>query len=278
MTNRRFNIIKHSGNLERFSRKKLYRSLRRSGLPHGQSQLIADKVTAQVREGSRSQDIFENTLRIVNRTSPLAAVHYSLKRALFDLGPTGHHFETYVARYFDELGYETKTCQVLKGRLVKHEVDVIASNGTETVFVECKFHNRQGIKNDVKISLYVKARRDDLKEGPEGARLTRYFIASNTSFSTDAIAYGAGSGLGLLGVNAPEEESFLSAIKAMKLYPVTSLKHLNRTMKAELLASGVVLARELLDRTSLLVKAGMPERDIVRVLDEVRRLGDGQWK
>jgi len=31
------------------------------------------------------------------------------------------------------------------------------------IFVEAKFHNRLGVKTDLKVALYVKARFDDLK-------------------------------------------------------------------------------------------------------------------
>ena len=74
-----------------------------------------------------------------------------LKKAIFDLGPSGHHFETFVSRYFEEIGYTTKTCQTLNGRLVKHEIDIVGIKNGKRVFIECKFHNRIGIKNDIKI-------------------------------------------------------------------------------------------------------------------------------
>ena len=100
----KFRITKSHGGIENFSKRKLYSSLRLSGLPNKQSQLITEKVSGEVGEGSRTRDIFRKTLTLVNQTSPMAAVHYSLKRAIFELGPTGHHFETFVARYFEELG------------------------------------------------------------------------------------------------------------------------------------------------------------------------------
>lgn len=272
MSQKKFQIYKSHGGVENFSKKKLYSSLRRSGLPNRQSQLITDKVTKVISEGARTRDIYRKTLSLVHQASPVAAIHYSLKRAIFELGPTGHHFESFVARYFEELGYSTTTCAILPGRFVKHEVDVIATRNSKRAFVECKFHNRVGIKNDIKIALYVKARWDDLKAGPEGGNLESYYLASNTAFSLDALAYAKGSGLKLLGVNAPAELPFLEEIKSMHLYPITSLKSLNRFIREELLTRNIILAKDLPHELSLLRRLGMTEGQVERLLSEIELL------
>ena len=135
--------------------------------------------------------------------------------------------------------------------------------------MECKFHNRAGIKNDIKIALYVKARWDDLKNGPNGKNLEAFYLASNTSFSTDAITYAKGSGLNLLGVNAPVEKPFIEEIKSLKLYPVTSLRRINRYVKNELLNQNILLARELPGEIQLFKKMGLKDNEIDMVLNEV---------
>ncbi len=272
MRHKKFSIYKSHGGMEHFSKKKLYSSLRRSGLANKESQIIADKVSQEVGVGSKTKDIFRKTLSLVTQASPLAAAHYSLKRAIFDLGPTGHHFESFVARYFDELGYKTNLCKVLPGRLVKHEVDVIATRNGKRAFVECKFHNRIGIKNDIKIALYVKARWDDLKEGPEGKDLDAFYLASNTAFSIDAITYAKGTGLQLLGVNAPTDNPFLDEIKSMCLYPITSLKSISKIFKKELLEKNIILAKDLPANINLLLSMGMTEGQIDHILKEIEIL------
>lgn len=276
MSRRNFHVTKSHGGREAFSRRKLYTSLQRSGLPRKQCELIADKVAREVGEGSKTKDIFHKTLRLVKQTSPVAAVHYSLKRAIFELGPTGHYFEAFVAKYFVALGYSTKTCQTLRGRLVNHEVDVVAIKKGAKLFVECKFHNRVGIKNDIKIALYVKARWDDLKEGKDGAGLTGFCLASNTAFSLDALVYAKGSGLHLLGVNAPPEKSFLDEIKALHLYPITSLRSLTKIIKNQLLEKNIILAIELPSQINLLFQMGMQETQIDQLLAEIERLKEAK--
>jgi hypothetical protein len=276
MSKKNIQIYKSHGGLEKFSNEKLYSSLRRSGLQPKQCQLITDKVSGEIGEGSKTRDIYRKTLRLVNQSSPVAAVHYSLKKAIFDLGPSGHHFETFVSRYFEEIGYTTKTCQTLNGRLVKHEIDIIGIKNGKRVFIECKFHNRIGIKNDIKIALYVKARWDDLKQGVEGKKLDAFYLASNTAFTLDAITYSNGTGLKLLGVNAPVEKPFLEEIKALQLYPITSLKGLNKHFKNELLSRNILLAKELANQTNLLLKMGMEQRIIDQLLQEITLLKESR--
>lgn len=265
-------IVKASGLPETFSRKKLFQSLIRSGLSKRQCQLITDRVSREIYEGSKTSDIYKKTFQLVKASSPVAGAHYSLKRALFDLGPEGHHFEEFVARYFKARGFSTQTCQIRQGKFVKHEVDVIAKDKSGSHYVECKFHNRSGIKNDIKISLYVKARWDDLKDGPEGKDLAKFYIASNTAFSIDAITYAKGTGLELFGVNAPESNSFLDEIKKLKIYPLTSLRSIPRHVKHDLLKNNIILITELLDRKELLKSRGFSDSQIERTFEEIRIL------
>ncbi len=265
-------VIKANGGEESFSRNKLFRSLRRSGLPPRKCSLITDKVSSEIYQGATTRDIYRRAFQLVKETSPVAAAQYSLKKALFELGPTGHHFETYVARFFEARGYQTETCRTIQGKFVTHEVDVIAIKGTERYFVECKFHNRQGIRNDIKIALYVKARWDDLREGPEGKKLTGFYLASNTAFTSDAATYAKGTKLNLLGVNAPESRSFFDEIRELKLFPITSLRRLSKIIRNELIAKDILLATELLSEKRLLMKMGMTETEFGTLSEEIALL------
>ncbi len=265
-------IIKRDGRTENFSSRKLYRSLSHSGLPKKDCKSVTQKIEGQVLDGQSTQEIFQATLNEVRAISPKAAVRYSLKKSLFELGPSGHHFETYVSRFYQVRGYRTQTCQIVRGKFVKHEVDVIAFKNKERIFIECKFHNRAGIKNDIKIALYVKSRWDDLKTGPEGNRVNSFVLASNTSFSKDALTYAAGTHLNLLGVNAPEGHSFFDQIREMNLWPLTSLRFLKSRQKEALLSHGIVLVQELIDRPELLEKAGVGTREKIIILEEAKNV------
>jgi hypothetical protein len=145
----------------------------------------------------------------------------------------------------------------------------MAEKDGECFYIECKFHNRIGIKNDIKTALYVKARWDDLKGGSEGKKLTGFFLVSNTAFSLDAITYAKGTGLKLLGVNTPQERSFLEEIKALHLYPITSLKRLPKLIKNELLLQNILLAKDLPNHVNQLLRMGMEEREIEALISEI---------
>ena len=82
-------IYKSSGYPESFSRTKLKRSLQHSGLTKKQCEDISDRICQEIHEGEKTRDIYRKALKLINQSSHLAAVHYSLKRALFDLGPSG---------------------------------------------------------------------------------------------------------------------------------------------------------------------------------------------
>ncbi|MFA5582584.1 MAG: restriction endonuclease [Bacteriovoracaceae bacterium] len=268
----KFYIYKSSGGIEPFSKRKLFNSLKRSGLPLDKCHSITNQVCNEIKQGDNTKSIYQKALKLVNKESHYAAVQYSLKKAIFELGPAGHNFERYVARYFNAIGFYTENSVILQGQWVKHEIDVKLVKDKEIFFVECKFHNKIGIKNDIKTALYVRSRWEDLRKGPDGKNLTGFYLASNTSFTKDAIRYSEGTGLRLLGVNAPTEKSFIEEIKEMQLYPVTSLKRLPKNLKNYLISKDILLAEEVVTQLHLLEKFGMSEEDVAAVVFEIELL------
>jgi len=265
-------VIKSSGEIERFSMTKFEKSLKRTGLPPKYWRPISKQVAAKVHPGIRTKDIYNEAFRLIRKQSSVAAIHYSLKKAILELGPTGFIFELFVARYFESIGYATYVGVTLQGEFVKHEVDVVAMKNNYQVYVECKFHNEVRTKNDIKTVLYVKARWDDLKNGPDGKYLRAFYVTSNTAFTKDAIVYAKGSGLNLLGVNAPEDESFLDKIKKHKLYPITSLKKLKKLYCQELIREKLILCSDLLNAKEVLLKIGMNEEEIRNLYIDINKI------
>ncbi len=270
------NIIKSTGAAEKFSPIKLHNSLRHCGLPVNKTKSIVQEVTRHVKKGSTTKEIYSKAFKLVRNESSIAAIHYSLKRAILDLGPSGHAFEHLVSKYFEELGYSTQVGVLLGGEFVKHEVDVIAQTSSEKYYVECKFHNQVGKKNDIKIALYVKARWDDLKAGEDGSNLLGFYLASNTAFTKDVLDYAAGTGLRLLGLNAPKDEPFIEKIKRYNLYPVTSLRRLKKYVKAELIKSNIVTCKQLLNEKAFLLELGLDTNDIELLFKEIHLLLEGR--
>lgn len=262
-------VLKNSGEIQPFSKKKLKETLRHTCLSDENLTEIANEVSKDLTFTLSSNEIYHKTANLLRAKSKLAVAQYSLKRAIFALGPEGHHFEIYVSKYFQKLGYETTECVTLKGKFVNHEVDVVAIKGEEKLYVECKFHNQLGIKNDIKVALYVKSRWDDLREGPEGKNLSGYCLVSNTSFTNDALTYSQGTGLKLLGVNAPPIKSFLDHVMELKLYPITSLTTIDKKIKTRALEKRIVLAKDLLNETEFLLQQGLDETRLKQIHKEI---------
>lgn len=269
---KKYPIVKSTGQLEPFSSHKLQRSIQRAGLRPKHSKEIAYEVAQKIKSGASTKKIFNETMKLVYKKSHVAATHYALKKSLLELGPTGYEFEYFVSKYFKELGYNTYVGILLQGEFVRHEVDVVASKPDYQAYVECKFHNHIATNNDIKTVLYIKARWDDLRNGPDGKYLREYYVASNTVFTKDAIVYAKGTGLQLLGVNAPEDESFLDKIKKHKLYPITSLKRLKKNYCQELLIKKIILCKDLLTHKKLLLQMGLVEEEINALFRDINRL------
>jgi len=103
-----------------------------------------------------------------------------------ELGPTGYPFEDFVTEILKAKGYVTQTRSILLGKCVSHEIDVIAQKNAEKIMVEAKYHNAPGIHTDVHVSLYTKARFDDLKEKYQ---FSQPWLFTNTKITPDALAY-----------------------------------------------------------------------------------------
>lgn len=265
-------IKKSTGDFEPFSERKLHRSIMRAGLNPKISKLISKEIAKEIPPGCTTKEIYKKTVHLIKKKSVIASIHYSLKKSLLDLGPTGYEFEKFIAKYFEAIGYDTDVSSVVEGKFVSHEVDVVAKKKSLLYYVECKFHNKNGHKNDIKIALYVKARWDDLKAGPQGKALTGYYLASNTAFTKDAITFSDGVGLKLLGINAPKERCLLEEIKLHKLYPITSLVRLKKHYKNLLLKKKIILCSELLHEESFLLKNGMTLEEIQLVFSDIKKL------
>ncbi|MBY0415733.1 MAG: restriction endonuclease [Bdellovibrionales bacterium] len=252
--------------------KKFQRSLLHAGLEPKYRKEIGNEVIKHVYPGIKTKEIYNHAIKLIKKSSSLAAIKYSLKKSILQLGPTGFVFEKFVARYFEALGFKTFVGIVLQGEFVRHEVDVVAYKNNFQIYVECKFHNVMTTKNDIKTALYVKARWDDLKNGPDGKYLKNFYIASNTSFTSDAITYAKGCGLMLLGVNSPEEVSFLDLIVKHQLYPITSLRRLKKIYCIELINRNLLLCSDLLKSKKILLKIGMSEEEIKNIFRDINRL------
>lgn len=111
-----------------------------------------------------------------------------------------------------------------------------------------------------------------MKEGKEGEDLVAFYLASNTAFTKDVLQYAEGTGLKLLGVNAPADESFIDKIRRYKLYPVTSIRRIKKYVKDALIENDVLTCKELLHQEKLLYQLGLKEHEIDLIFKDIHYL------
>jgi hypothetical protein len=272
-----FYVIKNSGERELFDYGKLENSLRKVGVSEEILPEIISEVINYAHEGITTHDIYKKAYSILHKRHKPSAVRYSLKKAVASLGPTGFPFEKFVAEIFKAQGYETLVDQMVQGKCVEHEVDVVAWKGEELLMVEAKFHTDFNLKSDLKIVLYVKARYEDIfnkkyNYGGKERKLFEGWIVTNTKFSLTAIQYDQCQPLlKLVGWNYPFNNNLHNMIERYELSPVTALTSLTQSEKNMFLEKGIVLSKNLLDER-LLRDLKFDDNRIKEVISEVNAL------
>lgn len=196
-----------------------------------------------------TEEIRKRVLKKLKDASPVSATLYNLSRAVMQLGPTGFPFEKLVGKLYENEGYKVVINQTRPGRCVDHEIDVVASLDGKTTFIECKFHNVPGFFVDLKTSLYIKARSDDLSNSrhPQSHHST-FSLITNTRFSSEAAKFGTCSGVELVGWSYPENGAgFAHRLERSGLIPLTALMSLPKRLAAPLMIQGTVTVRDLVD-------------------------------
>lgn len=275
-------IVKADGAKEAFDPSRLVSSLRRAGAGAHAAERIAQLITATVVPGMSSKEIYSHAFTLLRKESRPAAARYSLRRALFELGPTGHPFEDFISHLFRAEGWQVETRKIIRGKCVSHEVDLYASHGGQGVHLaaELKYHNDPNYKSDLKTALYVKSRFDDIFSCDPGVRscpIDRGILITNTKFTSEAVAYAECAGVELLGWSYPADDSLLIRMSRAKAYPITTLTRLSRGEKNLLIGNGVIAVDELLhDRRQLDILHLTPDRtgEVLAEADGLLALSD----
>jgi len=157
-------IKKNSFDVEPFSTQKLEHSLLRSGASEEEIENIISKIQTEIYDGISSIEIYKKVFAYLKKSNRTSASRYSLKRAIFDLGPTGYPFERLVAALLREKGFKTSVSVILNGECVTHEIDVLAEKEGSVYAIECKFHSDANAVSNVKIPLYINSRFLDIQK------------------------------------------------------------------------------------------------------------------
>ncbi|MDB4121409.1 ATP cone domain-containing protein, partial [bacterium] len=144
-------IIKASGDKVKFSMAKLKASLRRIGADEQTVNQIVDNVRDELYQGISTKEIYNRAFALLKKKKSYLASKYKLKKAIYELGPTGFPFEHFISAILKYSGYKTEVGTILQGQCVTHEIDVMAHKNNKTSVIECKFHNEEGLKCNVKV-------------------------------------------------------------------------------------------------------------------------------
>lgn len=269
-------VKKYSGEIVPFSIEKLKKSLKNSGASPQEIEKIIIGITPELYDEISTKVIYKKAFYLLKNHNRTSASKYSLKRAIFDLGPTGYPFEKLIGAILKQKGYKTKVGEILNGEYITHEIDVLAEKDGDVFTVECKFHKDSSAVNNVKIPLYINSRFLDVQKvwnnSEKKTTLKQGWVVSNTRFSKDAIAYAKGVDLTLLSWNYPVDKGIKERIDQYALYPITALTTLTKRNKTLLIENDIILVKELYNNPDSLHQLSISEKQKGLVLAELSAL------
>jgi hypothetical protein len=288
-------IRKANGIIEDFDEKKLIKAISQTGAKMDVARDICNYVKDKCRESYkdnqpiRTDYIYRLAFKHLNNVSKASALKFSLKRSMLEIGPSGFPFEKFIAEIWRHEGYNSITGQMVYGKCVSHEVDVVAWRNDELVMVEAKYHSDAGSRTDLKNALYVKARYDDIRENtfsiesfdPKVTKnllpymskdLTEGWLITNTYFSDTAITYANCNNLKLMSFDYPEGLSLQDRIIEYSLYPVTCLTTISHDEKRKLIEKDIILCQTLHNEKHTLKELGIGSERVYEILEEVSTL------
>ncbi|MCI4670390.1 MAG: ATPase [Bacteroidia bacterium] len=270
-------IKKASGEEVYYDSSKLEHSLFKAGATQETTRQIIEQVEKELYPGIPTYKIYQRAFSILRREGRAMAARYKLKRAIMELGPSGFPFEKYIGELLKKRGFEVEVGVYEKGKCISHEIDVLGDNGKLRIAVECKFGAKPTKRLDVKIPLYIDSRFRDIANKWSTVKAHKDkklegWIVTNGEFTDDAQKYGTCAGLHLISWSFPERGNLKDLIDASGLYPLTSLTSITKKEKKELLSSGMVLAKGLLNQKEKLSAMSIPPARVKRAIAELEEL------
>lgn len=269
-------VVKADNTTEYFKVEKLRRSLRRAGASPTEVNSVMGIILGEIYDGIKTQEIYRRAFILLQQVEKPAAVRYSLRRALFNLGPTGFPFEKFLGRLFAVDGYQTKVGVIINGKCAPHEIDIAAYKDIHSFVGEAKFHARPGLKTDLQVAMYSYARLLDLRERricqEDICGIKEFWLITNTKFTTTAEEYGACVGLKMLSWDYPRRDNLHDRIQRSGLYPITVLKSLSTAQIATLVNHEIIVCDDILKNQSVLNFLHLPAKRVSFILKEAEEI------
>lgn len=238
-------VVKRNGDRQPFSEEKVFRSMKRAGVPDELRHEAMQEVKKDIQGEITTDEIFRRILNFLEPRDKKSSLRLNLRQALFELGPTGYPFEQYLARIFKSEGYNVEIGLQMQGDCVTHEIDLLLIKDNTRQIVEAKFHNSPTTKSDIQTALYTYARFLDVKDKND---IDNVWLITNTKLSQDAIVYSQCKGMPAIAWNYPNEGNLQDFVENPQMYPVTILNSLSEKEKQRLVEKDIVLCRDLLEK------------------------------
>jgi ATP cone domain len=272
----KFLVTKADGTTEYFKVEKLRRSLRRSGATPKEVNDIVAHVVETFRDGMYTQEIYREAFAQLRQHQAPAAARYSLRRALFGLGPTGFPFELFLSKLFETDGYKTQTGIIMAGKCADHEIDIAAYKKDHSFVGEAKFHARPGIKSDLQVAMYSYARLLDLKERKiceeDICGVREFWLITNTKFTSAAERYAECVGVKLLSWDYPRGNTLHDRIERAGIYPITVMQSLSASQIQTLIAKNIILCSDIIEQQHVLRHLHLSTRKFEAVIAEAKEI------
>ena len=272
-------VKKHSGELVPFNPNSLRHSLTRSGANEDEVAKVFSEIEHKLYDGISTRELYELAFEHLKLQRNTYAARYSLKKALRDLGPEGFYFEKWIARLFQEDGYQSVTGQTLQGHAVTHEIDVVAVKDNSLLAIECKFRNDIDAKISVTTPMYFMSRVKDISDRPytffnKTLQVSEGWLVTNAYLTSDSIKFGEYHKMNLLSWDYPKDNSIKVRVDNNGEYPLTCLTTIDAKDKATLLKAQCILVKDIIRDPKFLqlIKANNQKKK--RVLLEAQELVD----
>lgn len=268
-------IRKASGELQPFDLSKLKNSLMRTGANDQVIDSIAQNISEWIHEGVNTNMIYSRAHSLLRKQKTKASFHYKLKQAILEFGTTGYPFEQLIGQIFAAEGYNVEVGVVVKGQCINHEIDVIATRGSEQHLVECKYSKSRDKQISVQTPLYVHSRMQDVMA--QRSKLPEYtgfqftgWVVSNIRFTLDSIDFSKCAGLNLMSWNYPHEHGLKERIEKANILPITLLNYLKSSDKKYLIDKGIVVCNQLLENFTIVDELNLTHSKKESLLQELR--------
>jgi hypothetical protein len=249
-------VTKADGSKQPFDKNKVIRTCLRMRASQEAARLVADKIESKLYEGISTKEILRMIFFYLKNYKPELKNMIDLRESISLLRPKPD-FEDFVCLLLKEYGYETSPPQLIQGKCVEHEVDVVARKGNETIFVEVKHHFQHHTYTGVGVFLEAWSTFLDLLDGYEqhknNFKFNKILVACNTKFSDHAMQYARCKNIGYIGWSTSEkcftdhEKCLADMVENKRFYPITILKDLDGRTEEKLADNGIILLKQLIE-------------------------------